>query len=51
MKLLVGMFKRKTLISFTCSSRDIGTIKRYLVDGFKVVFMGVLAVLTKVVVL
>jgi hypothetical protein len=43
------LFSKKQTLSFQCSTRDLLTIKRYIADGFKVVFKGAVAVLTKIV--
>jgi hypothetical protein len=46
-KLFAKLFNRATLITETVSARCVDTIKRYLADGFTVVFRGAVAVLTK----
>lgn len=43
------LFGKKETITFKCSARDLNTIKRYIKDGFKIVFQGAVAILTKIV--
>lgn len=43
------IFGRKVQLTHKCSARDLNTIKRYITDGFKIVFNGAVAVLTKVI--
>lgn len=44
---MFNFFKRKTLAKFEVSVRDLAAIHRFIADGFKVVFKGAVAVLTK----
>jgi len=46
-----NLFKKKYTVQHTCPSRDLKTIKRLLNDGYKLVFKGDVAVLTKTILL